>query len=93
MYIKPRPDWAMSESLVTPEQVYLSRRQWLTAAGFAGIGLGAWMAGGCSHSAMAMIGPYPAPRNNAYVPGRELTQESDATTYTNFYEFGSSKNI
>ena len=36
---------------------------------------------------------YPPITNNFYKVGRDLTKESLATTYTNFYEFGSSKNI
>jgi sulfoxide reductase catalytic subunit YedY len=58
-----------------------------------GLGLASWMAAGWPHPARAAIGPYPAPRNDAYVGGRALTPEDEATTYTNFYEFGASKNI
>ena len=36
---------------------------------------------------------YPPITNNFYKVDRDLTKESLATTYTNFYEFGSSKNI
>ena len=36
---------------------------------------------------------YPVPRNLSYRIERALTAEQEATTYTNFYEFGSSKNI
>ena len=36
---------------------------------------------------------YPVPRNLRYRLDRELTLEKDATTYNNYYEFGSSKNI
>ncbi len=36
---------------------------------------------------------YPVERNPRYVLDRELTDESQATTYNNYYEFGSSKNI
>ena len=93
MYIKQKADWAVPESAVTPENIYLNRRQWLRAAGFAGVGLASWMAAGWPHPARAAIGPYPAPRNDAYVGGRALTPEDEATTYTNFYEFGASKNI
>ncbi len=93
MLIKLRQKWALPESAVTPEHIYMSRRQWLQAAGFAGAGLAALFAGGAVNPARGAIGPYPAPRNVAYAGGRALTPEDDATTYTNFYEFGSSKNI
>jgi sulfoxide reductase catalytic subunit YedY len=36
---------------------------------------------------------YPATNNSLYKVNREITEEKLATTYTNFYEFGSSKNI
>ena len=93
MPIKLRQNWALPEMAVTPEHIYMNRRQWLQAAGFAGAGLAAMFAGGAINPARAAIGPYPAPRNEAYVGGRALTPEGEATTYTNFYEFGSSKNI
>lgn len=38
-------------------------------------------------------GLYPVMRNMRYRLDRELTEEKTATTYNNFYEFGSSKNI
>ncbi|MEK9710815.1 MAG: protein-methionine-sulfoxide reductase catalytic subunit MsrP, partial [Alphaproteobacteria bacterium] len=98
MPIKLQQNWALPETSVTPEHIYMNRRQWLraagfAAAGFAGVGLAAMFAGGMINPARAAIGPYPAPRNEAYVGGRALTPEDEATTYTNFYEFGSSKNI
>ena len=65
----------------------------MQAAGFAGVGLAATLTSGSINPVRAAIGPYPAPRNAAYVGGRALTPEYEATTYTNFYEFGSSKNI
>ena len=95
MLIKSRPGWAISETEATPEDVYFNRREWLRAAGFAGLGLtgGASYVGGFASTVMAAISGYPAMRNNAYVLDRDLTPEKEATTYTNFYEFGSSKNI
>lgn len=93
MHVKRQVDWTLSESAVTSETIYKNRRQWLQTAGLSGIGLATLMACGLPYPVRAAIGPYPAPRNNAYVGGRELTMEDDATTYTNFYEFGSSKNI
>ena len=93
MPIKVRKNWALPEAAVMPEHIYMSRRQLLQAAGVAGAGLATMFAGGGSNPVNAAIGPYPAPRNEAYVGGRALTTEDEATTYTNFYEFGSSKNI
>ena len=95
MLIKSRPSWAISETDATPENIYLNRREWLRAAGFAGLGLAGATSGigGFTSIAGAVIGGYPARRNNAYALDRDLTPEKEATTYNNFYEFGSSKNI
>jgi len=95
MLITTRPSWAISESSVTPEKIYMSRREWLLGAGFAGLGLAGVIAstGGFSSMAVAAIGGYPARRNTAFSLDRDITPEEDATSYTNFYEFGSSKNI
>ena len=95
MLITSRPSWFVAETEVTPEDVYISRREWLRAAGFAGLVLAsaASCLGGFSSTVVAAIAGYPAKRNNAYVLDRDLTPEKEATTYTNFYEFGSSKNI
>jgi len=38
-------------------------------------------------------GLYPANRNDAYTLDRDITPEKITTTYNNFYEFGSHKNI
>ena len=38
-------------------------------------------------------GLYPVERNERYVLDRPITDETLATTYNNYYEFGSSKNI
>ena len=95
MLIKQRRSWELPESAVTSESVYMNRREWLKAAGFAGLGLATsgLVGGGMASTAMAAIGGYPFPRNEDYVLDRAITDEEDATTYTNFYEFGSSKNI
>ena len=38
-------------------------------------------------------GLYPVQRNPKYTLDRDLTAEADATTYNNYYEFGTSKDI
>ena len=75
MPIKFRKNWALPETAVTPEYIYMNRRQWLKTAGFAGAGLAVICAGRAINSARAAIGSYPAPRNEAYVGGRALTPE------------------
>ena len=91
MLIKRRRSWELPESAATPESVYLNRRALLKGAGFAGLGLAT--SGLMTRAAMAAIGGYPFPRNDVYGLDRAVTDEDLATTYTNFYEFGSSKNI
>jgi len=94
MHVTLRPKWAVPETAVTPEDIYLNRRQWLKAAGFAGAGVAsALLSSSLAGRAWAAIGPYPAQRNDRYHADRDMTPEDEATTYTNFYEFGSSKNI
>ena len=95
MLLKRKRSWELPESAATDEAVYMNRRAWLKAAGFTGLGLGAALAtsGGMAGAALAAIGGYPFPRNDKYVLDRAMTDEAEATTYTNFYEFGSSKNI
>lgn len=91
MLIKPYRPWSLSENDITPEDVYVNRRALL-----AGMGLGAaGIVGGgiLSRTALAAITGFPAPRNPDFTLDRPLTDEEEATTYTNFYEFGSSKNI
>ncbi len=95
MLITSRPSWAISETEATPEHVYINRRDWLRAAGFAGLGFASATScvGGFASEVVAAIVGYPAMRNDAYLLDRDLTPEKEATTYTNFFEFGSSKNI
>ena len=98
MLTRSRKGWELPESAATPEAVWLNRRQ-LLAAGGAGAMLAAAPGGGQSAGvAMAEDTPiaaelYPAPLNEAYELDRELTDPALATTYNNFYEFGSTKNI
>lgn len=87
MLVKTRKSWEMPERMATPEAVFVNRRQIL-----AGMGVGA-IAASVPSVGRAQIGGFPAKRNPAYTLDRDITPESDATTYTNFYEFGSSKNI
>ena len=95
MLIKTRPSWAILETEVTPEHIYKNRREWLRAAGFVGLGLACPVisSGLLGNVANAAVTGYSAASYSAYEIDRELTPEKLATTYTNFYEFGSSKNI
>jgi sulfoxide reductase catalytic subunit YedY len=99
--IIPKP-WNIPDSLATPEEVYLNRRQFLQAMGFCG--LGAWaLLNGCgeagtqegiadvSRTIPKEAPPYPVDRNLQYSVDRPITQEEVAASYNNFYEFGTDK--
>jgi sulfoxide reductase catalytic subunit YedY len=96
MLVKRRRGWEMPESRATAEAVYWRRRDLakLVAAGPILLATG-----GCMEDAAADEQPgiatdvYPATRNEAYALDRPLTDEKLATTYNNFYEFGSHKQI
>jgi len=91
MLIKRRKGWEIPERLATPESIYLNRRQILAASG---LGLAA---AALPNMAFAQNDPtadlYPAPRNSKYTIERPVTPESTNTSYNNFYEFGTHKNI
>jgi methionine sulfoxide reductase catalytic subunit len=95
MHIIRKSDWALADRLVTPEPIFLNRRQLLVGAGY--LGLGAGIGRGLRPAAAAGAGgssPYPAPRNPAFADaGRPVTPEALNTTYNNFYEFSTNKRI
>ena len=88
-------------SEITARAAYQTRRQWLAqlAAGAAGATLSTWAA----RDAWAQAtGAYPKPGKLAALPGahsavagavtmEKLTDYKDATSYNNFYEFGTDK--
>ncbi|MFN3688329.1 protein-methionine-sulfoxide reductase catalytic subunit MsrP [Salinarimonas sp.] len=91
MFIKRKRGWEIPESEATPESVFLNRRTLMAgAAGLIG-------ASALPRIALAEERPtsdlYPAPRNEGFVLDRDLTEESVAANYNNFYEFGSSKSV
>ncbi|MBT4848919.1 MAG: protein-methionine-sulfoxide reductase catalytic subunit MsrP [Alphaproteobacteria bacterium] len=96
MLLKHKKSCEMPQHMATDEALFLSRREWLKAAGLAGIGIAAGTAGLSAMMGRASAAPitgFPATRNDSYVLDRALTAEQEAITYTNFYEFGSSKTI
>ena len=73
---------------VTPERLYLSRRELMVGAALAVIGLDA----GRDASAAAPAGtPLKATPNPTYRVADAPTKIEAATTYNNFYEFGTNK--
>jgi methionine sulfoxide reductase catalytic subunit len=95
MHITRKSDWALADSVVTPEPIFLNRRQLLVGAGFLGIGAGLGLGPRPALAAGAAgPSPYPGPRNPAYADaGRPVTPEALNTAYNNFYEFSTDKRI
>ena len=96
MLIRRRPGWTIPKSRATPEAVVLARRAVLGGAGAiaaANPARAEWRLFGGSDAPPAPLKPLPAPRNPKYQAGRPLTPEPDATSYNNYYEFGSSKSV
>ncbi len=99
MLIKRKRGWELPESAVTPEAIYRERRTLLKglAAGPILLGAPSWLAGSAALAAETdpSASLYPFPKNDKFTagPGRTLTPEKIATTYNNFYEFGSHKQI
>ena len=90
MLIKPTPD--LRESDVTPRDLYLRRREFISAAG---AGLTAAAAGLVTPSAAAAQNPSAQKLANlAKSPlstDEKMNSYRDVTTYNNFYEFGLDK--
>ena len=93
MLIKTIHNWQIPESRATSEHVFVNRRKFIAAAGFAGIGLVSGIRPGVAGDDPAAA-LYPARTNPAYADaGRKITPEAINITYNNFYEFGTSKRI
>nr|CAK32603.1 putative Sulfite oxidase [uncultured organism] len=105
MNIKKKRGWELPESAATPQHVFVNRRHILKAIGAGSLILAAPVVlrptetggKGVSAAAAGTGDPsaflYPVPRNERYRVDRPLTAEKFATSYNNFYEFGSHKRI
>ncbi len=102
MLIKRKRGWELPERAAAPESLFRDRRRLVKslAAGAALLGAGpfaaalaprAWAGEEAAPDPSASL--YPVPRNPRYEVERELTDEALATTYNNYYEFGSYKKI
>ena len=86
---------AIASSEITPESVYLKRRDFMRAAGLAALPLFGAGAGAASADAVTGGEPlaYSAPASTAdgFTTAEKATPFSDITAYGNFYEFGTDK--
>jgi sulfoxide reductase catalytic subunit YedY len=95
MLIRSKDPAHPAASEITPEPVYRERRRFLAAAGFGAAGIAA--AAGSGGMALAQradprssLEPLPAKPGPFSTMERQTSYE-DATTYNNFYEFGTDK--
>jgi methionine sulfoxide reductase catalytic subunit len=91
--IRRRRGWELRESAATPEAVFLGRRAIIKAIAAGPILAPAFGSALAAAEEDPSAGLYPAKRNPRYTLDRPLTDEKLATTYNNFYEFGSQKSI
>lgn len=91
MFIRKSRPWELPEREATPESVYLNRRAFLGAS--AGLIAGAAAMPTMAHAAPSSHSLYPVPRNESFTLDRPITNEQVATSYNNFYEFSSHKQI
>ncbi len=98
MLVRSKRGWEMAERDATPESVFHDRRRLVTAIA-AGPILAPMALRALSATAEAAApadpsaGLYPATRNMRYKLDRAVTPAKDSTTYNNFYEYGTSKDI
>ena len=92
MLIKRRHGWELGENQATPEAAYLQRRSLVKAMGLGAASL-ALPAIASAQDKDPSAALYPAKRNDKYGVPTPMTAEKLATTYNNFYEFGTDKSI
>ena len=107
MLIKRKRGWELPDSAATPETLFRQRRQLVKAIAAGPIALttgAALMTAACDEAPEAVTADvvasddpskhlYPVERNPRYTLDRPISDEKLVTTYNNFYEFGSHKNI
>ena len=98
MLVKSRRGWEIPEREATPESLFLGRRELVKAMGMGAIlatvpALAARALAADAPEADPSAGLYPVKRNPKYVLDRPITDEKLSTTYNNYYEFGTDKDI
>jgi sulfoxide reductase catalytic subunit YedY len=95
MLTRRRKGWELPEGRATDEALYWRRRELVKgiAAGSILLALPACNSESVAEEPGLAAELYPAKRNGRYELDRDLTAEELATSYNNFYEFGSHKQI
>src|ERR1700720_462383 len=94
MHIRRKRGWELPESAATPESFYLNRRSFakvLAAGPILAAAALALPAEAADADPSAKL--YPFKHNDLYKLDRPLTPADLVTSYNNYYEFGSSKDI
>jgi sulfoxide reductase catalytic subunit YedY len=93
MLIKSRQPEDVLGSEITPKEVFLNRRRFLLGSGAAGLSIaaGAYLIGGNRDSAAQTGRKLEGVRKSQYVVDDKPNTYKEATTYNNFYEFGTGK--
>ena len=91
MHILHRRGWEIPESQATPESIYLNRRALL--GGAAALAASAMLPSVARADSDPTADLYPAKRSEKFALDRDLTPESKAGNYNNFYEYGTDKYI
>jgi sulfoxide reductase catalytic subunit YedY len=92
MLIKRTRGWELGENRATPESLYLQRRSLVKAMGL-GVASLALPGIASAQDKDPSAALYPAKRNDKYGVPTPMTAEKLATTYNNFYGFGTDKSI
>jgi sulfoxide reductase catalytic subunit YedY len=96
MLIRRRKGWELPDSVATDEPVFHDRRRLIQAIAAGPILasglLGAWPALAANEPDPS-AGLYPVKQNPKYALDRPITDAKYSTTYNNFYEFGTEKDI
>jgi methionine sulfoxide reductase catalytic subunit len=91
MLVRRRRHWELPERDATPEAIYVARRTFLGVS--AGLIAGAALPLRSRADQPTGNGIYPVPRNENFKLDRPISDERIVTSYNNFYEFGSHKEI
>lgn len=91
MLIKVKNGSEPLSSEITPERVYLNRRKFLSFGASAGLGAAFGALSSPSFSAPLNQESFAGLSSTSYAPGEAITPYETATTYNNFYEFGTGK--
>ena len=96
--------WEMPEEELTPESIFLNRREALQAIGWIGAFSTGLMMSGCAPGSNEVVNArpetnltalektlYPATRVTRYKMDRRITNEAVAASYNNYYEFSEVK--